>query len=207
MYLFARSRTLSPAHAREAVGMAVEAGSKVTEVSGLQVSVWTTMFSPQVGTILWTARAESLSELEAAADKWSSDGPLMDWIERSDHLWSSSATDALTEVVHGVLPPQPASYISTVQAAWAPGEAAEAMAVGVEVTDTFNRLTGAGIVFGRAVTGPFAGVGWVSSFPDLAAMEAAQAAIGGDEGWLELMGRASRCYQPGATTSILRKIG
>lgn len=207
MYLFARSRTISPAHAREAVGMAVEAGSRVTEMTGLTVSVWTTMFSPEVGTVLWSARAESLGQLEAAADKWSSDGPFMDWIERSDHLFSGATTDALTEVIHGVLPPQPAAYITIVQASWAPGKAADAMAVGVEVTDTFNRLTGAGIVFGRAVTGPFAGVGWVSSFPDLAAMEAAQAATGGDEAWLGLMERASTCYQPGATTTILRKIG
>jgi hypothetical protein len=94
----------------------------------------------------------------------------------------------------------------TVQAQWAPGKAGEAMAVGVELSDTYARLTGYTPIFGRSVTGQFAGIGWITSFPDLAALEAAEAASNADAGWQDLLERAAPCYLPGVTTTMLRRL-
>jgi hypothetical protein len=78
MYLFGRSRSIAPGHAREAMASAVEAGSRAAQVIGLPVYTWTTMFSPGVGTVLWSARVSSLAELETAADKYGADEATME---------------------------------------------------------------------------------------------------------------------------------
>jgi hypothetical protein len=206
MYIFGRTRTAAPAHTRAAMAIAVEAVERAKQVTGLRMYAWTTLWSPGVGGILWSARVGSLEELQTATEKWGADGPTMDWVEQNDHVFEGPTNDVLTQVVHGAPTGEPGPFVSTVQAQWAPGKAAEGMEIGVEITDTFARLTGHQPIFGRAVTGPFAGVGWITSFPDLAAMEAADAAMEADSGWQELVVRASLCYLPGVTTTMLRRM-
>lgn len=206
MYLFGRSRSIAPAHAREAVAAAVEAGARASQLIGLPVYTWTTMFSAGVGGVLWSARVSSLAELEAAVDKYAADDANAEWVEAHDHLYEGPTNDTLTEVVHGAPTGEPGPWVSIVQAQWGPGKAADGMALGIEITDTFARLTGHQPIFGRAVTGAFAGVGWVTSFPDMAAMDAAFAVSNPDSAWQDLMSRASTCYLPGATTTMLRRL-
>ena len=206
MYLFGRSRSIAPGHAREAMASAVEAGSRAAQLIGLPVYTWTTLFSPGVGTVLWSARVSSLAELETAADKYGADEATMEWTEQNNHLYEGPTNDTLTEVLHGAPSGEPGPWVSIVQAQWAPGKAGEAMAVGVEIVDTFTSLTGRSPLFGRSLTGPFAGVGWITSFPDLGALEADNGAMAGDADWQDLMNRASTCYQPGAATMLLRRL-
>ena len=206
MYLFGRSRSIAPGHAREAMGSAVEAGARASQATGLSVYTWTTMFSAGVGTVLWSARVSSLAELEAAADKYAADDANAAWVEANNHLYEGPTNDTLTEIVHGVPTGEPGPWVSIVQAQWGPGKAADGMALGVEVSDTFARLTGHTPIFGRSVTGVFTGVGWITSFPDMAGLDAAFAASNADAGWQDLMGRASTCYLPGATTMLLRRL-
>jgi hypothetical protein len=80
------------------------------------------------------------------------------------------------------------------------------MAMGVELSDSFARLTGHQPIFGRSVTGSFAGVGWITSFPDLGAVEAADTTTNADAGWQDLIDKASTCYLPGVTTMMLRRL-
>jgi hypothetical protein len=206
MYLFGRSRSIAPAHAREAMAAAVEAGARASQATGLQVYTWTTMFSAGVGTVLWSARVSNLAELEAAADKYAADDANSEWAEAQNHLYEGPANDTLTEVIHGAPTGEPGPWVTIVQAQWGPGKAAEGMAVGVELSDTYARLTGHQPIFGRSVTGSFAGVGWITSFPDLGAMEAADTTSNADAGWQDLIGRASTCYLPGVTTMMLRRL-
>jgi hypothetical protein len=206
MYLFGRSRTIAPAHTREAMASAVEAGARVAQLIGLPVYTWTPMFSPGVGTVLWSARVSSLSELEATADKYAADEATMEWTEQQNHLYEGPTNDTLTEVLHGTPAGEPGPWVSIVQAQWAPGKAAEAMTVGVEIVDTVARLTGWSPLFGRSLTGAFAGVGWITSFPDMGAYEASNRTMAGDSGWQDLMNKASTCYLPGAATMLMRRL-
>jgi hypothetical protein len=206
MYIFGRTRTAAPAHTRAAMAIAVEAIDRAQQVMGLQFYAWTTLWSPGVGGLLWSTRVQSLEELQSATEKWAADGPTMDWIEQNDHVFEGPTNDVLTEVIHGAPTGEPGPFVTTVQAQWAPGKAAEAVAVGVEISDTFARLTGRSPIFGRSVTGPLAGVGWITSFPDLAAVEAGDAATNADAGWQELLDRASLCYLPGPTVTMLRRL-
>ena len=80
------------------------------------------------------------------------------------------------------------------------------MAVGAEIVDAFSRITGHNPLFGRSVTGAFAGVSWITSFPDIGASAAADTAVATDAGWSELMDRATVCYLPGATSVLLRRL-
>jgi hypothetical protein len=62
-------------------------------------------------------------------------------------------------------------------------------------------------MFVAAVTGPYGAVGWLTSVPDLGAIEAANETLSTNEEWLKLIDRAGHAYQPGVTSSILRRIG
>ena len=102
MYLFSRSRQLNPANARKGAGLAVEIGQKVREITGLDLSVWTTALSTDVGMISWVALVEHLTDLEAATDKLAVDGAFGDLIEQNDALFVGPATDTLSQLVSGM---------------------------------------------------------------------------------------------------------
>ena len=206
MYLFGRTRSAAPGHVRAAMATAAEATERARQAMGHQVYSWTTLWSPGVGTMLFSARVQSLDELRVMMEKWVADGPSMDWLEQHNHLFTGPSNDLLTEIVHGAPTGEPGPFVTTVQAETAPGAGAEAVALGIEISDMYARLTGHTPMFGRAVTGTFAGLSWITSFPDLAALEAANAAVGTDAGWQELLGRAGSCYLPGATTTMLRRL-
>ncbi|MEY2590251.1 MAG: hypothetical protein QOJ67_2235, partial [Acidimicrobiaceae bacterium] len=46
MYLFSRSTRLGPSNQREAMEWSVNVTQKVNQISELDVSLWTTVFSP-----------------------------------------------------------------------------------------------------------------------------------------------------------------
>jgi hypothetical protein len=206
MYILGRSRTIAPGHARAALGASVEAATRFSQVTGLKAYAWTALFSPGAGTVVWSARAEHLQDLADAAEKWAADGPTMDWVEQTAHLYEGPTNDALAQLVHGTPAPEPGPVVGFVQAQWAPAKAAEAMGLGGEIADAFTALTGVPAMFLAAVTGPFAGVSWMSNFSSLAQAEEADAKSSADAGWLELMERAGTCYQPGATSIFLRRL-
>src|SRR5262245_14745066 len=206
MYVFGRSRTIARGHTRAALAATVEAANRFSEVTGLKSYAWTVRFSPGAGTVVWSARVQHLQDLADAAEKWGADGPTMDWVEQTADLYEGPTNDALAEVVGGTPAPEPGPVVGVVQSEWAPGKAAEAMSLGGEIAETFTTLTGVPVMFLAAVTGPFAGLSWMSNFSSLGQAEEANAASMADAGWLSLMERAGTCYRPGTTSLFLQRI-
>src|SRR5436190_19102365 len=73
MYLFSRRARLSPGNTREAMAWATAITEKVNQISGLPVSLFTQVFSPGVGTLVWSTFVPDLATLEAATDKLNTD--------------------------------------------------------------------------------------------------------------------------------------
>ena len=76
MYLFGRTRSVAPGHVRAAMATAVEATERARQAMGHQVYSWTTLLSPGVGTMLFSARVQSLDELRVMTEKWVADEPV-----------------------------------------------------------------------------------------------------------------------------------
>ena len=73
MYLFSRRAQLSGAKLRDAMGWAVAAGERVTQTTGLPIGVWSQVYSPGVGTLVWATfvtAGESDSEFPARAERF-----------------------------------------------------------------------------------------------------------------------------------------
>jgi hypothetical protein len=206
MYLFARTRTIAPAHGREAIAAAVEAGAKAGEITGLKIFVWTSIFSAEVGTVLWSCRVDSLAALEAADDALMASDDFNTFITDRDHLFTGPIEDTVSQVVHGAPTGEPGQYVQVARAVCAHGSLGEGMAMGVELAETAARITGITTMFVTSVAGSYGAVGWLTSVPDLGALETATAALAADADWLKLIDRAGHAYQPGVTSSILRRL-
>jgi hypothetical protein len=206
MYLFGRTRRVNPAHTRAAMAVAVEAGGRASEIIGRPVFTWANVLSANLGTVAWTARFDHLDEITAADDAIVGNAEFSDWVEQNDSLFSGHTEDLLNQVIHNAPTGEPGAYVSVAVAVAANGSFSEAMAMGVEIADTATRITGQQTMFVASVTGPYGGVGWLTSTPDLGAVEAANEALAGNEEWLKLIDRAGHAYQPGVTSSILRRL-
>ena len=206
MLLFSRRRSINPARSRAAIAYAAEVAGRVRDVTGHDIFAWTTVFSPAAGTVMWSARVEHLSEIEMANDKMATDTGLMDFIEQADDLFVGPLTDSLVQVVHGTPDPSPMSYLQVVQGVCAPGKLSGAMAFGSEVADAVTRVTGRSCLFCASLSGDWGGAGFVTGTPDADTMQQANDAWYSDAGAMAMMDRAGEFFQPGATTTFLRRL-
>jgi hypothetical protein len=206
MYIFARRRRVNPAQGRAAVAMAAEAATRASEMTGLAISLWTPIFSADIGTMVWTTGAEHLADLEAAdatltaSDEWS------DWVEQNDSLFTGPLDDSVLQIVHGTRSDPPAAYVQVGQGVCANGAFSEAMAFGVEIADVASRLSGLPTMFGAGLTGPYGAVAWITEASDLAAVEAGNAALATQDEWSKLVDRAGHAFQPGVVATLYRRL-
>jgi hypothetical protein len=196
MYLFVRRARLAGGNGRAGIEWATEMCERVHQVADVEVGLWATVYSEGFGTISWTAWMPDLAALETAGDKLMVDGGYQDAADRGASLTVGGLDDALFEVVHGT--PDPAAnpqYVTSVRAVCAAGQFAGGMTVGIGIAERATAATGLPTMFVRALTGPYGGVGWLTGFPDVTAIETAQRALATDADWLAYLdGPASGAF-------------
>ena len=207
MYIFARSRAINPANGRAAHAVAVEAGVRASDLSGIPIFVWSTIFSANGPAVFWSARLDHLADALAADDTIFGDEGFAQWAEDNDALFLGSPSDVISQVVHGAPTGPPKSYVQLTQAVLANGSGSEGMGFAIEFAETATRITGVDAMVVTPVTGPYGAVGWISTVDDLAEVEAANAALAASDEWLKLVDRGGHAFAPGATTSMARRIG
>ena len=92
------------------------------------------------------------------------------------------------------------------QAVCATGNIANAMAVGVEIAQKAEVVTGLPTLFGSSLTGPYGGVGWITGYANIGELEAAQQALGADPSWVDMIDKkAAGAYaeEPSITTQLI----
>lgn len=207
MYIFGRRRRMNPARGRAAMAATIEARDRASAILGFPVWAWSSVLSADLGTVMWSTRFDHLSDAIAADDAlWSDDG-FASWAEQNDELYSGPSEDTISEVIAGAPSGPPGAFVQIAQGVCANGAIAEAMGFGVEIAETASRIGGHQTMFVSPVVGPFGAVGWLTSFPDLAALEAANASLQATDEWVKLIDRAGHAFQPGVTSSLLRKLG
>lgn len=207
MFLFNRRTRVTTGDPREAMSWAIEITEQVNKVAGVPVALWTGVFGPEVGTLVWSTFVPDLVTLEAATDRLQADQAFGDLAARSAQFAQAGADDGLAEIVHGEpdLSRRP-NYASVVQAVCANRNLARGLAVGVEIAQMAEKITGTQTIFARATTGSYGSVSWFSGFDTIQDVETQQQALAADAGWLDFLDReAGTAYQqnPAMTTSRL----
>jgi hypothetical protein len=192
MYLFSRRARLAGGNGRAGIEWALDICERVRQVTDLDLHVWATTFSPGWGTLSFSAFVPDLQMLESAGDKLMVDDGFMHASDVGAGLTVGGLDDSLMEILHGSPDPRgDAQYVAAVQAVCATGNIGKGMLHGIEIAKKAEAVTGHPTLFGRSVTGPYSGVGWLTGFTDIASLEASQRALAADPEWPNFLDRSA----------------
>jgi hypothetical protein len=207
MYLFSRQIRFGPGNTREQMAWALEQTEKVNQITGLQVSLYMQVYSPEVGAIGWSTFVPDLSTLEAAGDKLNADDAFVAAVDKGAAMTVGGAEDSLAQVIYGEPDPsRQIEYVTVVRAVSATGNVAKGMEVGVELAQRAEKIMGTPALFLADVTGNYGGVAWASGYENVQALEAAQQALAGDPSWAQFVDKQTAgvyAEEPSLTTQII----
>lgn len=210
MYLFTRTTRLAGGNGTAGVEWAGEMTALVNDKTDLDVQLWGRVLSPAFGTIGWTMWLPDLATFEKAADSLQADAAYQQMADKGASLTEGGIDDTLYELLHGAPDPEAdPQYVSAVAAACRPGHLSAGVLNGIEISQRGAKITGVDGLFVRSVTGPYSGVGWLTGFPDIASLEAAQSAMAGDPDWPAFLDGVTDAYidDPAITqANIFRKL-
>jgi hypothetical protein len=199
---------MTGANERDALPWAIAIGEKVAQITGLQVSLYSQVFSGEVGTLLWATVVPDLATLEGAFDKILPDDGYHDMAQAGlQHLDPGSLQDRLEQIVHpnDVDTSRQHEYVTLVRSTINGGQLARGMGAGIEIAQRVEEITGIQAVFLADAAGNYGGVSWVVTFADVAELERASAAINTDLNFVGLIDSLGGVYTdaPGATTQVI----
>jgi len=206
-YLFTRRLRLAPGNLLDSMAWSAKITEKVNAISEVPVSLWTTVFSPKLGTLSWTVVVEELSVLEALDAKLLADSgytALTD--EGARYISEAGVDDALINLIHA--DPDAATgerqYAGVVEAVLAPGNAVRGIELGVDIAQRAKKIMGCATSFGASQTGVYGAVGWITLYDSVDQVQKADEALAADKGFAELLDKeASKAYLSGVSTQTL----
>jgi hypothetical protein len=207
MYLFSRQIRFGPGNTRDQMEWALAQTEKVNQITGLQVGLYTQVYSPEVGAVGWSTFVPDLATLEAAGDKLQADDAFVTATDKGAAMTVDGATDSLAQVIYG----EPDAnrhieYVTVVRAVCATGNVAKGMEAGIELAQRAEKIMSTPSLFLADVTGNYGGVAWASGYENVQALEAAQQALAADEGWAKFVDKETKgvyADEPSLTTQII----
>jgi hypothetical protein len=182
---------------------------KVNAISEVPVTLWTTAFSPQLGTLSWTSVVEDLSQLTNLDAKLMADSGYLSLIEEGARYTSDAGLDdGLVQLIHADPDTGIGEYVSVVQATIAPGSYVRGIEVGVEIAQRAKAITGRATSFGASQTGVYGEVGWFVLYDSVEQVQAAGEALNSNIEFAQFLDeQASKTYLAGASTqTIFQKV-
>jgi hypothetical protein len=181
MFLYTRRATLKNGNTRKAMDFALKITEKANKVSGLDVSLYSEVYSPNAGALVWSAFVPDLATLEAGTDKLQGDDGFVKLIDEGAAFVQEGIADGLSMLVSGTPDPnRTVNYATVVQTACSNGNIGHGIEVGIEIAQRAEKITGVPTLFMATVTGPYSGVAWITGVADIQSVEAAQAALVAD---------------------------
>ena len=188
MYLFGRSAVLGNGNSRDGALWVGSITEKVNQITDLNVTVWRTVFSAEIGTITWVSVVEELSQLEAADDKLAADDGFVALLDQGAAYTIGSVNDTLGEVVFAPEGGErPMEYASTVTALMAQGNFAKGVEVGIEIAQRVSKITGEPTTFVKGITGDYSAVEWITSYESVQAMQDANNKLNQDASFVQFI--------------------
>jgi hypothetical protein len=211
MYVFSRSARLAGGDPRPAMAWAVNIGEKAAQVTGLQISLYSRVFSADVGTLVWATIVPDLATLEAATDKLLADNGYLELGQAGQqHAMPGSLQDRLSQVVHPaeIDPNRHTEYVSLVRSTILQGHMARGGAAGVEIAQRVEQSTGVPVVFMAEATGNYGEVSWAVAYSDIAELERFNQTLNADQGFTGYIDSLGGVFagEGGTTQIIMRRV-
>ncbi len=209
MYQFARLLTLQ-GDTRESMPWASEVTAHVNANTGMDVSLWGSVFGYPAGTLAWSTMVEGRAQLGAEMAKLSTDNAYLDLASKAQEWVTGPAEDIFRSVVHGGPgdePPAVGAVASITQAVAATGKMPEALAWGVDMAQHASGVTGIAVSLLVNAYGDFGGMAFISTAADMASADAAADAIQGDADYMAKLPASSSLFVDGtAHQSLLQRL-
>jgi hypothetical protein len=199
MFIFQRIVTLQGGP-RRALAWASEMTTFVRENSDLDPLLWVGGFGYPIGTVAWSARVESRAELADGMNALMAEDGYHDLIEAGVELFGEPGEDLLLERIHPdgplVDPPPVGSVAEIITAVPTGGNIAAAIGWGIEISNTYAEISGTGVSFFADAYGTFGRVTWIVVHPDMAAADAANAAVNSSADYVASLDSAGDLFVP-----------
>jgi hypothetical protein len=183
---------------------------KINQIGEVPSALWTSVMSPRMGTLAWTAVVSDLAIIEETEAKLSTDPGYLLLVDEAIPLLSTEPADQrLMQLVHADpdAAGMDASYAATVTATLAPGSTRSGIELGVEIAQRAKQITGRPTTFAVSVTGPYGEVMWVTLAETIQQLQAANDALNADDDFTKSLDKdAAKAYLPNATQTISRKL-
>lgn len=188
MYLFSRQARLAPGNTHDAMVWAANITEKVKQITSLDVSLFTKMFSTEVGTLAWTAFVPDLATLETANDKLLADNGYVALVDAGAKFSTAGADDILAQIISDTPPTdRQVEYATVVSTTCTNGNVAKGMQLAIAIAERAQQSTGDPVMVSSAVTGNYGAVAWLSGYEDIQAMERSQQALNADAKFMEFI--------------------
>ncbi len=211
MYLFSRNIRLGAGNPEKQLAWALKITEKVNDLAVAPVNLWTTVFSPDSGRLVWTSIFEDLVTIETTMDKLMADPGYVSLVEEGGaHSSGDQIDDGLLQFVYA--DPKAAEiesqYAAVVRTTAAPGGIVKGIELGVETAQLAAKITGCPTSFATSVTGDYGMVEWITLYSSIAELQRAGDALAADSSFAQKVDKElSKVYLPGAGTQlVLRRI-
>jgi hypothetical protein len=207
MYIFSRSTIATLGRQFDAIPAAVGVAQKVTQVTGHEVTVFAARFGAPQGSVMWSARTESMTELQGITDKLMADAGYLEMLESMNGLFMAPAEDRLSRVLTAPIEGATAKYYGVTRAAMANGKQAEAVAFGIRTAEYIGTSSlGTTSAFTKSAYGGFNDVSWIVAFDSEADVDAFDDWQMTDSGYHDILADAGGLFveSSGHTTLIER---
>jgi hypothetical protein len=206
MYFYTRMGQVRGGRMMEATGWAAELTERVNRLTDLGVGLWTTRFSPGLGTMAWSTFVPDLVELDRANGKLMADEAFLAEVERGGEIFTEAGMDdSVAQLVHTAGEPvADPRYASIVTSGMAAGGFAKGVEVGIEVAERATRLSGVATSFLVATTGQYGGCAWIAASEGLDELDRGERAVNSDPEFIAYLDEAAAgVYRPEISTQTI----
>lgn len=205
MYLFSRVVTLAGPPAAS-TAFAIEMRQYVADATGRDIALWSAGFGAPLGTVSFAMRVEGLADLQALSEPLLADPGYHERLAAGQQFDGGPATDSLAQPILGELgdaSPPVGSVAMVTTATMNAGRYGKGIAWGIDIAKHVSAVGGMPTMFLTGSFGQFGSVAWIAVAPDMAAVDAAGAAVNSDPAYLGMLDDAGDLFLPGSGNRVL----
>lgn len=207
MYLFSRSTIAALGREFDAIPAAVSVAELVTKVTGRDVNVFTAHFGAPRGSVMWSTRVDSFTDLATVTEKLMADAAYLEMLESMNGLFMAPAEDRLSRFVTAPLEAATQRYYGVTRAAMTNGKQAEAIAFGAKTADYIGSSLGIPSAFVKSGYGGFNDVSWIVGFESATDVDGFDEWQMSDSGYHKILEEAGGLFvENSGHTSLIEKL-